>query len=254
MREQPVLRIAFKGVPAHVRRLPIRGTRYDRPQQALHVPARAHKFNRQPVEQLRMARRLALRPKSSSVLTSPVPKNICQSRLTATRAERGLLVETSHRASARRFETEASVPAERHRGTPGETLAPGRSYWPRTKHMRRRAEPASLASPSSWGSAPRTPPARRPAARRFASSARIESGAPSREKASVDLPPPRRAFWPAPADGQDLGDRFLGGENRDVFPRHCGRVDRKLAEVRPRRRLAGPPPQPSRSGAFVKNV
>ena len=42
-------------------------------------------------------------PKSSSVFTNPVPKNICQSRLTVTRAESGLILETSQRARASRL-------------------------------------------------------------------------------------------------------------------------------------------------------
>ena len=71
------------------------------PQQGLDVPAGADELDRQPVEQLGMAGRLALRAEIIDVLTSPVPKSICHSRLTATRAVSGSAV-TSQRASASR--------------------------------------------------------------------------------------------------------------------------------------------------------
>ena len=60
MRQQSVFGIALRSFSSQARRLAVGLARHDRPQQALHVPARAHELDRQPVEQRGMGGRLAL--------------------------------------------------------------------------------------------------------------------------------------------------------------------------------------------------
>ena len=63
-------------------------------------------------------------PKSSTVLTSPVPKSICQKRLTATRAVSGLAGSTSQRARPSRS---AGAPCgQRRQAAPGRRARPAR--------------------------------------------------------------------------------------------------------------------------------
>ena len=62
----------------------------------LHVPARIAKIGRQPIEQLRMARRLPLRAEIVARLHQARAEQICcHSRLTATRAVSGFSGDTS---------------------------------------------------------------------------------------------------------------------------------------------------------------
>ncbi len=72
-------------------------------------------------------------PKSSTVFTSPVPKSICQSRLTATRAVSGLAGSTSQRASASRSAFAACGRRRDRARDAGIDTGPGWSYWPRIR-------------------------------------------------------------------------------------------------------------------------
>ena len=65
-----------------------------------HIPTAVAELDCQPVEQLGMRGGSPCAPKSSDVLTSPVPKSICQKRLTVTRAVSGWSGLTSQLARA----------------------------------------------------------------------------------------------------------------------------------------------------------
>ncbi len=77
-----------------------------------------------------MAGRLALAPKSSAVLTMPVPKTWSQKRLTATRAVRGWLGAISHWARPRRLTGAPGGSGGKNAGTARPTLSPRWSYSP----------------------------------------------------------------------------------------------------------------------------
>src|SRR5262245_26253670 len=66
-------------------------------------------------------------PKSSKVLTIPVPKYICQNRFTATLAVNGFEEPTNHRARQRRLFGKSLGTGDKIAGTPGVTLSPLRS-------------------------------------------------------------------------------------------------------------------------------
>ena len=74
-------------------------------------------------------------PKSSTDLTSPAPKNCCQSRFTVTRASNGFCGETSHRARPSRFSGAPGSGAPSTSGGRRETgrFLSGRSYCPRDR-------------------------------------------------------------------------------------------------------------------------
>src|SRR5581483_12385256 len=63
-------------------------------------------------------------PKSSELLTKPVPKYICQYRLTVTRAVNGLAGLTSQRASVSRFAGASLGRGGSAEGTPAVTFSP----------------------------------------------------------------------------------------------------------------------------------
>ena len=79
-RQQAVSRIPRPELGSRLRRLPIGRRRHDQPQQRLRVPARILIVDRQPVEQLGVARRLALRAEVFFRLDEP------RRRRSATRA------------------------------------------------------------------------------------------------------------------------------------------------------------------------
>ena len=65
--------------------------------------------------------------KSSTVLTRPVPKSICQKRLTVTRAVSGFSALTSQRANPSRLLGQSSDMVGKTDGTPRSTLSVGES-------------------------------------------------------------------------------------------------------------------------------
>ena len=70
-------------------------------------------------------------PRSSLVLTNPVPKYACQTRLTNARAVVGDLRSTSQRAKVSRVGSQPSGSGCRKAGTPAVTSLPGLSQSPR---------------------------------------------------------------------------------------------------------------------------
>src|SRR3989442_6586234 len=71
-------------------------------------------------------------PKSSDVRTNPVPKYICQYRLTMTRDVSGCEGCVNHRARPSRLRGAPSGSGGKTDGTLAATFSPGLSYWPRT--------------------------------------------------------------------------------------------------------------------------
>src|SRR5262245_29953789 len=69
-------------------------------------------------------------PKSSLVLTMPVPNISCQYRLTVTRAIKGFDGSTSQRANPNRFLGYEAGKGGKAAGTLGSTCSRGWSYWP----------------------------------------------------------------------------------------------------------------------------
>lgn len=84
------------------RALQVRRTRNDRLHQPLHIPAMFDKVNRQPVENFRMNRWLALSAKVLGRFDQAFTKSCCQMRLTVTRAVSGCSRLVNQRASAER--------------------------------------------------------------------------------------------------------------------------------------------------------
>ena len=67
-------------------------------------------------------------PKSSDVLTNPVPKKFCHIRLTRTRAVKGFSSATSQRANPRRLLGKDSSIAGSQFGVPAESISPAIFY------------------------------------------------------------------------------------------------------------------------------
>ena len=75
-RVELILVVALEQLGRHLRRLPVRGRGDDLSQHLLHRPTVVHELHRQPIEQLRMSRRLALHAKILNRFHDAVTENL----------------------------------------------------------------------------------------------------------------------------------------------------------------------------------
>ena len=122
----------LRGVVGRVE--PVGPAEHDPADQPLDRPAVVHELDRQGVEQLRVARRLAGGAEIVGRGTSPRPNRCSQTRLTITRAVSGFAGEASQSASSRRplpVAIGAGVSAQSTWTSPRGTTSPGWSSSPR---------------------------------------------------------------------------------------------------------------------------
>ena len=193
-------------------------------------------------------------PKSSTVLTRPVPKNICQERLTATRAVSGCAGvdqpagEAEPVAASRRQRRQAAGHARRRHFSPACRIARGSG---RTS----RAASASPPSPSSSGSVLDEPvplPAQARAGSPPVAAATSRGHAPpgsTPELVRLAVRPLLRAGSRAIASIVS-GVAMTAASSRVRIRRRDRRGRRRSA---PRKRPCGRCPPPMRSGSFVAN-
>ena len=122
--EEAVVGIDFEEAGGEVRLLPVGGAGDDELLEVLDIPTGADELGGEPVEEFGMGGFPPWTPKTSGVLTKPIPKYFCQYRLTVTRAVRGLSGETIQRARPRRFWGASSGRGGRMSGTLRVTFFP----------------------------------------------------------------------------------------------------------------------------------
>ena len=192
-------------------------------------------------------------PKSSTVFTRPVPKSICQSRLTATRAVSGFAADDQPPRQRKPVRYGRFLAAGKAAAARPARPRPGWSYWPRPSTWVTPTDRPSLPSPSSW---------------EFSSTNRIQlttSWPPLQIERPDRIRRPlvamkhrsifrrlRRAIWTRRVSAgsrrstrSSPGSRFLPfARAADKSPGHDG-AGKLGSQV--------PPPAPARSGSLVRN-
>ena len=247
-RQQTVLRIFLQQLRRHLRRLSISRAHHDGLLHRLHVPAVAHELRRQPVQQFRIRRPLALRAEIFHGLHQPhaeihLPEPVH-------RHARGQRVRRIHQPLRQPQTVVRQRPAGTAAARPARRAPLSRRAGRRRRAPARgsRAESRYPASPSRWESC--RPAGRAARADRARSCARPVSlrGHIVRGNTSAASPPaPECAGRPAPARGWLTGS---GTASTATSSGLRARRYTRTSAIWPRKRFSAPSPPPIRSGCF----